>query len=70
MTDIARDWIPSKRGEHFNQHVLKEIADKLASVKFGEILIKVHNSRIIQVEKTEKFRYDQHLNAVEQGEGI
>jgi hypothetical protein len=61
---------PSKRRENLsNDVILKEIAGGLAAFKYGEILIKIHDSRIIQVEKTEKVRYD-HYYGMAQGGGI
>ncbi|MFA7254617.1 MAG: YezD family protein [Candidatus Omnitrophota bacterium] len=60
---------PKRRGNLSNDVILKEIAGGLAALKYGEILIKVHDSRIIQVEKTEKVRYDPYYGMV-QGGGI
>jgi hypothetical protein len=62
--------IPSKRkGNINNDTILKEIAGGLAALQYGEILIKVHDSRIIQVEKTQKVRYDNYRD-LEAGCGI
>ncbi len=58
-----------KKGNIDNDHILKEIAGGLAALKYGEILIKVHDSKIIQVERTEKVRYDHYYNMT-QGGGI
>ena len=58
-----------KKGNTTNEAILKEIAGGLGALKYGEILIKVHDSRIIQVEKTEKVRYD-HFYGMAQGGGI
>jgi hypothetical protein len=56
------------KGNIINDAILKDIAEILKDLKFGEIVIKVHDSKIIQVEKTEKSRYDSfHM---EQGGGI
>ena len=57
-----------KKGNILNDAIIKDIAEAVAGLKFGEILIKVHDSKIIQVEKTEKARYDSYH--VEQGGGI
>ena len=51
-----------------NDAILKDIAEILAGLKYGEIVIKVHDSKIIQVEKTEKSRYDSFHS--ENGGGI
>ena len=58
-----------KRGNPNNDSIFQEIAGELATLKYGEILIKVHDSRIIQVEKTQKTRYD-NFRGLEQGCGI
>lgn len=58
--------IPS--GNILNDAIFKDIAEVLKSLKFGEVIIKVHDSKIIQVEKTEKSRYDSFY--LEQGGGI
>lgn len=60
---------PRIKGNLSNDVILKEIAGGLAALKYGEILIKVHDSRIIQVEKTEKVRYDPYYGMT-QGGGI
>ena len=57
-----------RKGNIINDAIIKEIAEAVAGLKFGEIVIKVHDSKIIQVEKTEKSRYDSYH--VEHGGGI
>lgn len=56
------------KGNIINDAIIKDIADILTGLKYGEIVIKVHDSKIIQVEKTEKSRYDTFH--VEHGGGI
>ena len=56
------------RGNIINDAILKDIAEILANLKFGEVVIKVQDSKIIQVEKTEKSRYDSFHS--ENGGGI
>ena len=41
-----------------NDAIIKDIAHALEGLEFGTIAIKVHNSKIIQVEVTEKKRFD------------
>ena len=57
------------KGSIVNDAIIKEIAEAVAGLKFGEILIKVHDYKIIQIEKTEKLRYDTY-HTLEQGGGI
>ena len=41
-----------------NDAIIKDIAQALNGLEFGTIAIKVHNSKIIQIEVTEKKRFD------------
>jgi hypothetical protein len=65
MSDISK----GKRTGAGNDSILREVAGAVASLKYGDIVIKIHDSRIIQVEKTEKTRYDNY-RGLEQGCGI
>lgn len=42
-----------------NDAILKDLAASAHELKFGEIHIKIHNSRIVQVDMTEKTRFDE-----------
>ena len=52
-----------------NKHILNEISDAVNSLEYGAIIIKVHNKKIIQVEVTEKKRFDD-VWKIEEGGGI
>lgn len=52
-----------------NDAVVKDIAAAIAGLDYGSVLIKVHNARIVQVEVTERKRYEDLWN-VEKGGGI
>lgn len=52
-----------------NDAIIKEIVEALNTLKFGHVQITVHNSRIIQIDKTEKTRFDD-IWLVEKGGGI
>ena len=41
-----------------NDAIIKDIARALMGLEFGTIAIKVHGSKIIQIEVTEKKRFD------------
>ena len=41
-----------------NDAIIKDIAQALNGLEFGTVAIKVHNSKIIQIEVTEKKRFD------------
>ncbi len=40
-----------------DKSVLKEIADFIQQIKYGEVVITVHDSDIVQIEKREKKRF-------------
>ena len=52
-----------------NDAIIKEIADAVGSLEFGAVTIKVHNRKIIQVEVSEKKRFDETWK-IEEGGGI
>lgn len=52
-----------------NEVIIKEIIEALNSLRYGQVQIIVHNSRIVQIEKTEKVRFDD-TGRVENGGGI
>jgi hypothetical protein len=37
---------------------LNVVRDQVASLKFGTVQITIHDSRVIQIEKLEKLRFD------------
>jgi hypothetical protein len=52
-----------------NEAIIRKIAPLVKKLQYGSILIKVHDSRIVQVEATEKSRFDD-MWIVEKGGGI
>lgn len=44
--------------ENFNSALLKEIARSIQEIKYGEIVIKIHNSKVVEIEKKEKRRFE------------
>jgi len=38
--------------------VLKEIIDAIARMKYGEVVITIHDSRIVQIEEKHKKRFN------------
>lgn len=52
-----------------NEAIMKEIIEALNSLKYGYVQITVHNSRVVQIDRTEKTRLDDIWH-VENGEGI
>lgn len=63
VTKIAKD------KSIVNDAIIKDIADAVYGLEYGVIEIKVHNSKIIQIEVTERKRFDD-VWKVEGGGGI
>jgi hypothetical protein len=49
--------------------IIKEISEAVGSLDYGDVMIKVHNSRIIQLEVTHRQRFDEAWK-IEEGGGI
>jgi hypothetical protein len=47
---------------------LKKVVEALKGLRFGSIAITVHNSKIVQIDRTEKTRFD--IDTLNFGEGI
>ena len=45
----------------------KLIAEAIRSLEFGQVVITVHNSRVVQIEKVEKIRLDRKGSARKPG---
>jgi len=43
--------------EKEKQHITEEIIQAVESVNYGEIVIAIHDSRVVQIEKREKKRF-------------
>jgi len=40
-----------------NQEILEEIIKCIQQIKYGEVIIKIHNSKVVQIEKTGKKQF-------------
>lgn len=40
-----------------DQNIIKEVTRSLAQMKYGELVITVHNAKVVQIEKREKKRF-------------
>jgi hypothetical protein len=45
------------REDKEKQQVAKEILETIESVDYGEVIIAIHDSRVVQIEKREKKRF-------------
>lgn len=52
-----------------NDAIVKDVNDLVRNLQFGIISIKVHDSKIVQIEVTEKKRFDQ-IWEIGEGGGI
>ena len=52
-----------------NDSIIKDLSEQVIDLKFGAIVIKVHDSKIVQVDVTERTRYED-VWFVEKGGGI
>lgn len=52
-----------------NEAILKDINDSIIGLKYGQVSVTVHNSKIVQVEVTKKTRFDDTW-LIEGGGGI
>ncbi len=48
----------TKSGEEANQKVLQEVLRAIQSVRFGAVEIVIHDSKVVQIERREKVRFD------------
>ena len=61
MTTAHRPELASREGggrRHESERLLGAVREAAESMRFGHILIKVQDGRVVQVEKTEKVRYE------------
>jgi hypothetical protein len=52
-----------------NDAIVRDIKNAIAGLDYGTVTIKVHNSKIVQIEVTQKKRYDD-AGQFEKGGGI
>jgi hypothetical protein len=58
-----------KSAKVINDALIKDIREAVGSIEYGVITIKVHASKIIQIDVTQRKRYDD-IWRVEEGAGI
>lgn len=52
-----------------NDAIIKEIRDAVGTLDYGVVTIKVHDTKIIQIEVTQRTRFDE-VWKIEKGGGI
>ncbi len=58
-----------KQNNIVSDAIIKEIIEAINNLSYGEVSITVHNSKITQINKTEKTRFDD-IWLIEKGGGI
>ena len=43
--------------DNIDQNILEEIIKSIQQINYGEVVITIHNSKIVQIEKKEKRRF-------------
>ena len=59
----------NKNDNIVNDAIVKDIRDAVSSIDYGTVLIKVHDAKIVQIEVTERKRFDD-IWKLEEGGGI
>ncbi len=63
QNDMATVLQPIESSEPGVPAWLEVVAQEASSIRFGVIQITVHDQRVVQVEKTERFRFDARAEA-------
>ncbi len=58
-----------KKQQFINEAILQDVLETVGNIGFGSIVLNVHNSAIVAMEITEKYRF-QNIDFVEKGGGI
>ena len=48
-----------ERSTEMKQEIIEEIFQALKKINYGEVVITIHNSKIVQIENKEKKRFNQ-----------
>ena len=48
---------------HNENEVLRQIASAISGVRFGSVEVVIQDSRVVQIERKEKFRFDKPSRA-------
>ena len=43
--------------KEIDQKIIDEVVEAIGKIKYGEVVITVHNSKVVQIEKKEKKRF-------------
>ena len=48
----------SVKSNTINEEVMQDVINAVESIKFGQVQITIHDSKVVQIDKTEKIRFD------------
>lgn len=49
--------IPESRFPNINRHILDTLSDAVRAISFGEVVLRIQDGKIVQMEKTERLRF-------------
>jgi hypothetical protein len=55
------------KGEVINEKLIRRIAESLKGIKFGHVLITVHNHKVVQIDRTYKSRCEITVQEIDGG---
>ena len=55
------------KGEVINEKLIRRIAESLKGIKFGHVLITVHNHKVVQIDRTDKSRCEITVQEIDGG---
>jgi hypothetical protein len=44
----------------WNQEAVKKIMEAIENIRFGSVEVTIHESRVVQIERKEKIRFDKY----------
>jgi hypothetical protein len=47
-------------GDSGNREVVKKIIEAIESIRYGSVELTIHESRVVQIERKEKIRFDKY----------
>jgi hypothetical protein len=50
--------IQPESNDHGENEILRRIANAISGVRFGSVEVVIQDSRVVQIERKEKFRFD------------
>jgi hypothetical protein len=57
MNDVLAETDPTRDGKDLRP-VIREIVRAIKALHYGSVEVVVHNSRVVQIERKEKIRFD------------